>query len=272
MHAVRLLELFKESKYDPALVKQIGQGFHKGFRIPLQGDLGFRAVPCNHPSLLENISVALENISVATEMIHVEQNMGRIAGPFISVISPLGLIPKSEPGKFRVIHDLSFPKGDSVNSGIPKESCSVSYEDYDYLISLLTSVGQGCFITKADIKAAFRIIPVHPSDYHLLGFTFEGHYYYDKCLPMGCSISCKVFEQFSCALQWILQSIFHVKTMSHILDDFIFISSSKSLCNLYLQQFFSLVNSLSIPVKQSKTVMPSTCVIVHGIEVDTLQI
>ena len=191
---------------------------------------------------------------------------------YITVISPLGLIPKSEPGKFRVIHDLSFPKGDSVNSGIPKESCSVSYEDYDYLVSLLTSVGQGCFIAKADIKAAFRIIPVHPSDYHLLGFTFEGHYYYyDKWLPMGCSISCKVFEQFSCALQWILQSIFHVKTMSHILDDFIFISSSKSLCNLYLQHFFSLADSLSIPVKQSKTVMPSTCVIVHGIEVDTLQ-
>ena len=270
MHAVRLLALLKESKYDTALVKEIGQGFHKGFRIPFQGDLGFRAVPCNHPSLLENISVA-------TEMIHVEQNMGRIAGPFITppfpnlVISPLGLIPKSEPGKFRVIHDLSFPKGESVNSGIPKESCSVSYEDYDYLISLLTSVGQGCFIAKADIKAAFRIIPVHPSDYHLLGFTFAGHYYYDKCLPMGCSISCKVFEQFSCALQWILQSIFHVKTMSHILDDFIFISSSKSLCYLYLQQFFSLAESLSIPVKQSKTVMPSTCVIVHGIEVDTLQ-
>ena len=59
--------------------------------------------------------------------------------------------------------------------------------------------------------------------------------------------------------------------MSHILDDFTFISSSKSLCNLYLQQFFSLADSLSIPVKQSKTVMSSTCVIVHDIEVDTLQ-
>ena len=74
----------------------IGPGFHKGFRIPFKGDLVFKAVPCNHPSLLENIYVA-------TEMIHVEQNMGRIAGPFVTppfpnlVISPLGLIPKSEP-------------------------------------------------------------------------------------------------------------------------------------------------------------------------------
>ena len=69
-----------------------------------------------------------------------------------------------------------------MNFGIPKEFCYVPYEDYDYFASLLTSVGQGCFIAKADIEAAFRIIPVHPSDYHMLGFTFEGHYFYDCCV------------------------------------------------------------------------------------------
>ena len=47
---------------------------------------------------------------------------GRIAGPFLSppfepfITSPLGVVPKSEEGKFRVIHDLSFPKNNSVNS------------------------------------------------------------------------------------------------------------------------------------------------------------
>ena len=57
-------------------------------------------------------------------MINQECNLGRIAGPFPLlpipnlVISPLGLIPKAEHGKFRIIHDLSFPKGNSVNFGI----------------------------------------------------------------------------------------------------------------------------------------------------------
>ena len=210
-------------------------------------------------------------------MLHKELALGRIAGPFTSiplynlVVSPLGLIPQTQPGKFRIIDDLSFPKGDSVNSGIPQEFCSVTYEDYDYFVSLLTSVGRGCFIVKADIESAFRIIPIHPSDYHLLGFSFQGHYFYDRCLPMGCSISCQVFEQFSCALQWILQTKFHVENMTHILDDFIFLSPSRSLCNLYLQQFFAMAEFLSIPVKRCKTVLPSTCVVVHGIEVDTLQ-
>ena len=214
---------------------------------------------------------------MARDMISKECHLGHIAGPFPFlpipnlVISPLGLIPKVEHGKFCIIHDLSFPKGNSVNFGILKEFCSVTYEDYDYFVSLLTSVGQGCFIAKADIESAFRIIPVHPTDYHLLGFSFDGQYYYDRCLPMGCSISCKIFEQFSCALQWILQTTYHIMHMSHILDDYIFLSPSQSLCTFYLHQFFSLAGWLSIPIKHSKTVLPSTCVVVHGIEIDTIK-
>ena len=38
-----------------------------------------------------------------------------------------------------------------MNFGISKEFYYITYEDYDYFVLLLTSVGQGCFITKADI-------------------------------------------------------------------------------------------------------------------------
>lgn len=40
-------------------------------------------------------------------------------------IFPLGVIPKKVPGEFRLIHHLSFPKGSSVNDGIPPENTSV---------------------------------------------------------------------------------------------------------------------------------------------------
>ena len=126
----------------------------------------------------------LNNSSVVDLMIASELKLGRIAGPFSAppfedfVISPLGLIPKKEPGAFRLIHDLSFPKGDSVNSGIPREYCSVSYEDYGYFVSILAAYeGRGCYIAKADIESAFRIIPISPLDYHLLGFMVDGQYF-----------------------------------------------------------------------------------------------
>ena len=174
--------------------------------------------PRNQPSVLNNYVYV-------QQMIASECDLGRVSGPFLCppfdnlIVSPLGMVPKKEAGAFRLIHDLSFPKQDSINFFIPREYCSVVYEDYDYFVSMLARMAQGCYIAKADIESAFRIIPISPLDYHLLGFMMDNQYFYDKCLPMGCSVSCKLFEDFSCAIQWILTSCFchipgrHVKVI-----------------------------------------------------------
>ena len=41
---------------------------------------------------------------------------------------------------------------------------------------------------------------------------------------MGCSTSCQTFELFATSLLWILTSVLGVQHMSHILDEFIFIT------------------------------------------------
>ena len=258
----RLHSLLIKSSYDPVITQYLIDGFTFGFRIPFSGPLPVHCFIQNHHSVLDNISVAMQ-------MIELEKILGRIAGPFSSppldnfILSPLGLVPKKDTGSFRLIHDLSFPSGPSVNSGIPREFCTVSYEDFDYFIALLSQVGQGCFISKADIESAFRIVPINPSDYHLLGFSIGGKYYYDKCLPMG-SVSCKLFEDFSCALQWVLQKSLNVLAMTHILDDFIFLSP-QSMCHSYLTHMQTVADIVGIPLKHSKTVLPATRVVVHGI-------
>ena len=49
-----------------------------------------------------------------------ELKMNRIAGPFEEPpldnfrISPLSCVPKKEPNSFRIIYDLSYPKGNSI--------------------------------------------------------------------------------------------------------------------------------------------------------------
>lgn len=55
------------------------------------------------------------------------------------------------------------------------------------------------------IKNAFCLLPIHPGDFDLLGFKFKNQFYFDKCLPMGCSISCAIFEKFSTFLQWVVK-------------------------------------------------------------------
>jgi hypothetical protein len=88
---------------------------------------------------------------------------------------------------------------------------------------------------------------------------------------MGCSVSCQLFETFSTAIQWILTSKLGVTHMSHILDDFIFFGPPQSKrCKVFLEAFLALADSLSIPIREEKTVQPSTCVTLHGIEVDTV--
>ena len=42
-------------------------------------------------------------------------------------VSPFEVIPKADPGKWRLILDLSSPHGNSVNDGIAKELCSLIY-------------------------------------------------------------------------------------------------------------------------------------------------
>ena len=111
--------------------------------------------------------------------------------------SPIGVVPKGDNSGWRLITHLSFPKFNSVNSFIDPEETSVKYTSFDSVIQMIAKIGKGANIGKRDIKSAFRLLPIYPGDFDLLGFKFDDMYYIDKCLPMGCSISCKVFEDFA---------------------------------------------------------------------------
>lgn len=123
----------------------------------------------------------------------------RMEGPFDDLpfpnlhVLPLGVIPKKEPGKFRLIQHLSFPKGSLVNDGISKKCASVSYMSFNR-VDLVRRAGPGAWLAKLDIEA-FRLLLVHPSCSHLLGGKIEEGFYYDTCLPMGCTSSkCSFLE------------------------------------------------------------------------------
>ena len=136
---------------------------------------------------------------------------------------------------------------------------------------IVAEIGPGCFIAKADIQSAFHLIPIHPDDHYLLGFSWEDQVYYYKVAAMGCSSSCLTFEVFSTAVQWILKNHFCVKFISHILDDFMFFAPTKEQCLQYLNAFQSLASDINLPLNHDKTVAPTQCAVLHGIEVDTIK-
>ena len=192
--------------YQQDLQDRLVRGFQWGFPIPsMLKNNPQKGAYVNHKSVQANIHTVKQNIDK-------EVLLGRMAGHFVSpplknfVTSPLGLVPKKEAGQFRLIHDLSFPRGHSVNSNIDTYFATVQYENLDHCVDIIQKLGPDTLMAKADIQEAFRNVPIHPKDYKFLGFMFENKYYYDKCLPFGCSSSCQTFELLSTALQWICKN------------------------------------------------------------------
>lgn len=244
-------------------------GFTTGFHI------GYNGRP--HSTEMVNHKSFSSRPDFVQRYISTEVACNRIAGPYnvkpsSLIISPMGLVAKNNSNTdFRVIQDFSMPKADgSINSGITDDKAIVSYELFDYVARMIVKLGHGCLIAKADIKSAFRICPVSPEDYHLLGFKVEGLYYHDRVLTMGCRSSCQIFERFSTALQDILRYFYNVQHISHILDDFIFLGEyNTSECKRGLQAFHHLAEQIGLPLKPDKTVQPTTTAVLHGILVNT---
>jgi len=255
--------------YEAADRQYLVQGFRWGFKT------GFVGSTPQHAS--KNLSSALEHPDIVHGKLTKELQAGRIAGPFRNppfsafCTSPLGLVEKKVPGTYRLIHHLSYPEGGSVNDGIPPESSSVNYQTIDQAIASIKSLGRGCYLAKTGIADAFRIVPLHPSQYPLFGFQWEGQFFYDRCLPMGCSSSCQIFEKLSKALLWISEQQLGIRHMVHVPDDFLILDKEAPGCKEKLDSFTSTCLSLGIPISEEKTFNPSTTMTFLGYELDTQQ-
>ena len=200
-------------------------GFTSGFSVGHTGVL--------HDDPKKNSRIAESLSEVARGLVDKEISAGRVAGPFKekpftdAVISPLSLREKKTPGEYRLIHDLSFPYDHtSINSCILDDNRTVHYQSVNDAIDLILKFGRGSYLAKTDIKSAFRLIPILPSEYHLFTFKIGDSFYFDKCLQMGCSSSCQIFEKFSSSIHWILVHKFGVKGLVHYMDDFLFVAPS----------------------------------------------
>lgn len=86
-----------------------------------------------------------------------------------------GVIPKGRtPGKWRLITDLSFPKGGSINNAISSNLYSLTYTLVDRVARAAHRLGPAALLVKVDIKAAYRLVPVHADNRSLLVTQWKG--------------------------------------------------------------------------------------------------
>ena len=132
------------------------------------------------------------------------------------------------------------------------------------------------FLSKADAKSAFRILPLHSSSWLWLimcaehPMTGTKFYFMDKCLPFGASISCALFQRFSNALCYVI----HFRTNSppkrimNYLDDFLFMAITLLKCNMLMQKFLDMCEEFGVPIAHEKLEWSCTRLIFLGILLD----
>ena len=251
---------------DKDYVSYIIEGMSDGFRIGFNRKCRLQPPP---------VSTMTKNKPVISEYLHREVTLGRMQEHVLPPgnqihISSIGAIPKrNKPGKWRLIVDLSSPAGASINDGISPELSSISYVSVDHLSSLVLSVGKGAFLVKADIKEAYRMLPIHPHDQFLLGVQWEGTVYTDRALPSGLRSALKIFSAVADALHWILVQK-GVNNLLHYLDDFIFVAESLDEAKKNMQILVTTFASLGVPLETSKLEGPARCLTFLGIELDTV--
>ena len=138
---VEELKMFPDREFVNFLIDGITVGFRIGYKR--KGDTLVSAT--------RNMLSAEVNPSVISEYLDKELRLGRVVGPLPGDtavhVSRFGVVPKSsQPGKGRLIVDLSAPENHSVNDGISPESCSLTYTTVECAAELIMKRGRGALL------------------------------------------------------------------------------------------------------------------------------
>ena len=117
------------------------QGIQEGVDIGYQGE--------RKTVWSGNWKLAMDSGSVVSEYLTAEVALGRKAGPFNQppfltyIGSPMGVVIKkcSDSTKYCIIHELSWPPGDSINDHIDPDLYCCVYASFDHAVYSLKSVG-----------------------------------------------------------------------------------------------------------------------------------
>lgn len=208
-----------------------------------------------------------------------ECELGAMLGPYDTPplpffhTSPMMTRPKKSSDARRVIVDLSWPNGASVNSGIPRDCYlqrpyKLQLPTVDNLVSLIIEQGRGCYLYSTDIARCYRQLRSDPLDWPFLGLSFDGYFYCDMAIPFG-------LRWGAMAAQRTTEAVCHLMSQTDdkvlvYIDDFAGVAPSREAADAAFTRLQLLLAELGLEEAILKRVFPHTSMPWIGIEFDTL--
>ena len=210
--------------------------------------------------------------------IKVELEKKAILGPFEVPpvvplhLSPLMTRPKKESELRRVVVDLSWPRGLSINDGIPShqylgEPINLTLPTVDYMTQRVRDLGSGCLMYKLDLSRGYRQLRLDPLDWPLMSIQHQGQYYMDMCPPFGLRTAALMMERTTMAVSYI-HGMYGFLTRPYI-DDFGGAEQGYELAGDAMCTLQDIMTTVGLELAPHKTCPPSTSMVWLGILFDS---
>ena len=158
-----------------------------------------------------------------------------LLGPFQT--SPLSLVPKSTPGKFRLIQNLSFPHlarspglpkslahmRTSINAAIDSDAFPCTWGTFHTVALVVTRLPEGSQIAARDVAEVYRTVPLAPSQWPgtVVRLSPGDSFAINTCNCFGLASASGVWGRLADALCNIFRAS-GIGPVSKWVDDFVF--------------------------------------------------
>ena len=241
-----------------------------GFPLAHNGNTGNTEQPGNHKG-------AREFPEEIRRILKKEVDTRAVLGPFVkspfkvTFFLPLNSVPKKESTTRRLILDLSYPEGNSINDGVHKdvylgEESKLSLPSVDNLVEKIVELGRNCKIFKIDLSRAYHQIYGDPFSYNKLAYMFEDKIYADCTLSMGSRSSARCCQRVSSVVVFIFGKRGHFAI--NFLDDIGGAETAEKAEEAF-KQLRQILIDMGLQEAYEKSVAPCTVMVFLGIQVNT---
>ena len=218
---------------------------------------------------------ALQYPNQVTEYLKSEKAKGAILGPVDAIntkhyhCSPL-LTRPTDSNKRRVILNLSYPYGASLNDAVDKTrfdgmKFNLKFPTVDDIVTEILQIKGDIYLSKIDVARAFRNLKVDPVDALKFGITWQESHYVDGAVPFGWIHGSSAFQMTSDAIAHIMQTKSY-KIFAYI-DDYIMVGS-KAHTERAFHELTALLTELGLPMNSDKRTPPTRALTCLGIRID----